>query len=265
MIAYIRAQESLRPDALFHDPLAALLHGAEGAAIARRMGRAPVLPLIVRTWLFDRMIEDAVAAGADTVLNLAAGLDTRPYRMALPAGLRWIEIDLPDLMAEKSAALADATPSCRLERIPLDLGDTAARQTAFTRIGASANRVLVVSEGFLSYLPADEVAALARDLAAPPAFQTWLLELNSPGVLRAMQKRYATELKAAPMHFAPAEGPGFFIPHGWAPVEVRSFLRTAVQLGRAGMLMRLLARRPESSGAQGARFWTGACRFMRKE
>jgi hypothetical protein len=43
--------------------------------------------------LFDRFISDAVAQGADMVVNLAAGLDARPYRMALPSHLQWIEVE----------------------------------------------------------------------------------------------------------------------------------------------------------------------------
>jgi len=56
------------------------------------------------------------------VVNLAAGLDTRPYRMALPSGLQWIEIDLPELLAYKAETLAGETLACRLERVALDGG-----------------------------------------------------------------------------------------------------------------------------------------------
>jgi O-methyltransferase involved in polyketide biosynthesis len=53
------------------------------------------------------------------VVNLAAGLDTRPYRMALPSGLQWIEVDLPDLLVYKAEALAAETPVCTLQRVAL--------------------------------------------------------------------------------------------------------------------------------------------------
>jgi O-methyltransferase involved in polyketide biosynthesis len=56
--------------------------------------------------LIDRIIGDAVANGADMVVNLAAGLDARPYRLTLPSQLQWIEVDLPDLLAYKTEQLA---------------------------------------------------------------------------------------------------------------------------------------------------------------
>jgi O-methyltransferase involved in polyketide biosynthesis len=34
----------------------------------------------MRTYLFDSIIREQVAQGADMVVNFAAGLDTRPYR-----------------------------------------------------------------------------------------------------------------------------------------------------------------------------------------
>src|SRR5438046_7427925 len=94
-VAAYRAEESARPDALFRDHLAARLAGEKGAAIAKRA--APRLhsgwPLVVRTKVIDDLVLDAVADGADLVVNLAAGLDTRPYRLKLPPTLRWVEAD----------------------------------------------------------------------------------------------------------------------------------------------------------------------------
>src|SRR5262245_39319823 len=94
-VAYYRAEESDRPDALFHDPLARRLVGERGQAIAKSMesvGRFTRWTVVIRTLLIDRFIDDLVhREGVDTVINLGAGLDTRPYRMKLPSELRWIE------------------------------------------------------------------------------------------------------------------------------------------------------------------------------
>ena len=46
---------------------------------------------VVRTVVIDRYLQEAIARGVDTVVNLGAGLDTRPYRMTLPASLSWVE------------------------------------------------------------------------------------------------------------------------------------------------------------------------------
>ena len=91
-VAVYRARESERPDAVFNDPFARELAGERGEEIARAIpfGDQNAWAFIARTYAFDRFVEQAVAGGADLVINLAAGLDARPYRMALPASLRWI-------------------------------------------------------------------------------------------------------------------------------------------------------------------------------
>jgi O-methyltransferase involved in polyketide biosynthesis len=71
--------------------------------------------LVARTKLIDDAIAEAITNGCDRVLNLAAGLDTRPHRLELPADFTWVEADLPNL-------LADQVPRGRLTRTAVDLG-----------------------------------------------------------------------------------------------------------------------------------------------
>ena len=90
-VAFYRAMESERPDAIFRDPFARRLAGEEGEAIVEAMpkGRQFAWPMIVRTAVLDELILRAIERdGVDTVLNLAAGLDTRPYRLPLPGSRR---------------------------------------------------------------------------------------------------------------------------------------------------------------------------------
>jgi methyltransferase (TIGR00027 family) len=87
-VATYRAVESARPDALFHDPLADRLAGGRGRAIvaaAPRMIRNGWW-LVARTKVIDDVIVEAIGDGCDRVLNLAAGLDTRPYRLGPATG-----------------------------------------------------------------------------------------------------------------------------------------------------------------------------------
>lgn len=86
-VAVYRAMESARPEALFHDPFASGLAGDRGTEIVDglKRGRSLATPMIVRTVVFDEIILDRVAKGADLVVNLAAGLDVRPWRMRLPS------------------------------------------------------------------------------------------------------------------------------------------------------------------------------------
>src|SRR5690349_10113943 len=80
-IAHHRATESQRPDALFRDPLALRLAGQRGRDIASSMPAAAVTGwmVVLRTVVIDAFIQQAIAGGADAILNLGAGLDTRPY------------------------------------------------------------------------------------------------------------------------------------------------------------------------------------------
>src|SRR4051812_15268258 len=92
-MAVYRARETERADAIFRDPFARALAGERGEAIARAIGfgEENAWAFLARTHLFDRVALQQVSAGVDLVVNLAAGLDTRPYRMDLPPSLRWVE------------------------------------------------------------------------------------------------------------------------------------------------------------------------------
>lgn len=108
----------------FKTPRASRLAGERGQQIAERMPgsvRHNSWPLVVRTLLIDELILKSVAEGADHVLNLAAGLDARPYRLRLPASLVWVEADLPAILEEKEKALASEKPVCTLRREAVDL------------------------------------------------------------------------------------------------------------------------------------------------
>src|SRR5438552_8099681 len=188
--AVYRAHETDRPDALFRDPFAKRLAGPRGDEIYAKMpdsGRH-AWAWVMRTVLFDQLITQQIAQGVDLVLNLAAGLDARPYRMPVPPSLRWVEVDLPELLAYKQEILAGEKPKCNLERIPLDLSNASARREVFDRLGRDAKKAMIITEGLLIYLSAEEVALLAEDLAKPSSFQRWVLELGSPGLLRMLQK-----------------------------------------------------------------------------
>ena len=111
--AYFRAEETKRPDAIFRDPFAERLCGQHGVDIANTLpdGNKHAWAWVTRTYLFDHFITQELQQGVDLVLNLAAGLDARPYRMKLPASLQWIEVDLPGILAYKEVILAGETPT----------------------------------------------------------------------------------------------------------------------------------------------------------
>lgn len=234
-VALYRALESERADALFRDPYARELAGARGAEIEKQVGM-PSWPMVVRTQVLDELIQDAVEQdGFDTVLNLACGLDTRPYRLALPARLRWVEVDLPGIIEYKSSRLKNAHAFCRLERHAVNLDDAEARRALFAKVGAAANRVLVITEGLLIYLDAEKVSALAADLHQPVAFQRWLTDIVSPRLLKMLARRYGHNLlknEDLQFKFSPAESLDFFHTFGWTASSFRSIVDDARRLKR---------------------------------
>jgi methyltransferase (TIGR00027 family) len=262
LTAVYRARENERSQALFRDPYARRLAGERGEQIAASLpfSNKHTWSWVTRTYLFDQFITSQVEQDVDMVVNLAAGLDARPYRLSLPVHVKWVEIDLPELLAYKERTLAQEKPRCTVRRIPLDLADERARNAVFKELGEQSRNALVVTEGLLIYLEPDQARELARNLAKASGFQLWLFDIASPGLLKLLQKNMGSPLSAAgaPLKFAPEEGPDFFIPFGWKPVDVRSLLKNAAQLKRLTPWMRLLAKLPEAK-RPGNRPWSGVC------
>src|SRR4029079_3226177 len=135
-VAVYRAMETERPDAIFSDPFARRLAGARGDALVQGMpkGRQMSWPMVVRTAVMDEIIMRCITKqGVDCVLNLAAGLDARPWRLPLAPTLRWIDVDHPFMIDLKLGEMAKETPKCQYEGVRLDLADGPARKALFDR------------------------------------------------------------------------------------------------------------------------------------
>jgi methyltransferase (TIGR00027 family) len=234
-VAMYRALETERLDAIFRDPFARRLAGPRGEAILDAMpgGRETAWPIVVRTKALDEMLLSAVKErGVKTVLNLAAGLDSRPYRLDLPADMEWIEVDKPEIVDLKEPALAAETPRCRLTRVRMDLADLNARRALLDRLDAAGRPTLVLTEGLLVYLTAEAVTSLAYDLHERPNLRWWLADYASPDLLKLIEERWPRRTPAAPMRFGPADGGAFFTKRGWEPVEERFAADEARRLNR---------------------------------
>ncbi len=235
-VAIYRAMESERPDALFRDPYAARLGGAKGEAIVDELprGRSLAWPMIVRTAVFDEMILDRIAHGVDLVIDLAAGLDTRAWRLPLPSTLRWVDVDLPAMTEYKASMMADEKPVCDYEAIATDLTDADARRALLAELGARGSTALVLTEGLLIYLTAEQVTGLARDLHATPTVKWWITDIATPMLLQIMNKHWGRSALAgnAPFIFAPEDSAAFFRPLGWREEQFRSGMDEARRLKR---------------------------------
>jgi methyltransferase (TIGR00027 family) len=241
-VAFYRAMETERPDALFNDPFARGLAGLRGEEIVNTMkrGRSMAWAMIVRTAVFDEIILSVISGkGVDTVVNLAAGLDARPWRLELPPELHWLDVDLPDILRYKTDFLKGERPHCRYEAVAANMTDADARRLLFARIGSECRNALIVTEGLLVYLTPQQVGDLARDLAVQPSFRPWLIDLASPRLLKIMQRSWgkAVEKGNAPFKFAPAEGTEFFRKFGWREVEFRAAMVEAQRLKREMTMM----------------------------
>lgn len=264
-VAVYRAMESERPDAHFRDLFARRLAGAEGEEIVRKMprGRAMAWAMIIRTVAFDELLLGAIAHGGVTqVVNLAAGLDARPWRLALPPDLRWVDVDFADVLAYKASTIGDAPPHCVYETAAADLADAAARTALFTRLGAEGRLTLVITEGLLIYLAAADVRALGTALAAVRGFAYWLSDLASPLLLRWMAKSWGRAVAQgnAPFKFAPEESTEFFRPLGWTLKEVRwgqDESRRLKREMRGSWLWRILGRLYSAERREGFRRMSG--------
>jgi len=264
-VAVYRAMESARPDAIFRDPFAERLAGERGHQILDAMpkGRAFAWPMIVRTAVFDEIILDAVQRRqTDLVVNLAAGLDARLWRLPLPPSLHWVDVDLPGILNHKTEMLRGETPKCIYEAVTLDLREAPERQALFARLGAGSQRALVISEGLLVYLAPEEVGALATDLHAQPSFQEWLIDLASPQLIKRMSRTWGKNVAAggAPFRFAPEEGTEFFGPYGWREAVFRSTWEEAQRLKRTmkgAWIWNLLSKLSTKKGKERLRRFSG--------
>ena len=255
-----RATESARPDALFNDFLAEGLAGEHGRAIIAGVPRSTRNGwwLVARTKIIDDAIIEAISNGCDRVLNLAAGLDTRPYRLDLPSNFTWVEADLPKLLAEKTQLLADQSPRCRLTRNAVDLADPPSRDAFLVEALRGATNAFVLTEGLLMYLEEPDVAALSASIKRPEV-AWWMLDFAGPGLKRMMNKKMAGMLQNAPFKFAPNNGLAYFEDLGWRTVEVQSLLEGAYQLNRLPNFMRPLAWLPQPDPRHpGRRAWSAA-------
>jgi O-methyltransferase involved in polyketide biosynthesis len=106
------------------------------------------------------------------------------------------------------------------------------RAELLSRIGASAKRAFIISEGLLVYLQPEQVAKLATDLGRQASFHWWLIDLASPDLLKRLKKQWGKAMEKSPMIFGPEESTKFFEPYGWIEKEYRNTFDESFRLKR---------------------------------
>jgi methyltransferase (TIGR00027 family) len=236
MVAMWRAAENAHPSPLYRDPLALKLAGDRGREIVKALpkGRTSISRwmMAIRTRLIDDLICEVVADGVDLVLNLGAGLDTRPYRLRLPSNLCWVEVDCTKIIESKDSCLSGEKPACKLKRVSCDLADVSSRRALLASASEKGRNALVLTEGVIPYLSEEEVGAVACDLNKYPCFRYWVADYFSPVIRKYLQGQSKKMLENAPFKFDPEDYFGFFLSHGWQAKDVRYIVDAAQKLGR---------------------------------
>jgi methyltransferase (TIGR00027 family) len=216
-IAGFRARETERSDAVFKDLLAKKLAGEKGLEMVAETPHSPVMAfaMVVRTSAIDRLVLSAVSQGIDAVINLGAGLDTRPYRLKLLPDLKWIEIDFESVVNYKNKLLAAEKPACNLERIAIDLSTDTARKELFARLGAGVQKALIITEGVIGYLTNEQAAQLSADIFSVPSFALWIQDYSRGGMRKHRRSKDLDKMvKHTPLRFDVKEPVSFFGKNG---------------------------------------------------
>jgi methyltransferase (TIGR00027 family) len=226
MVAAARAREHERPDRLFSDPYAAALVGEQGAGLLAEVERAsgdthgnPYLSIRVR--FFDDLLLEAVSStGVGQVVLLAAGMDTRAFRLPWPAGTEVYELDRPEVLASKDAILQGMGAVARCTRHRLDVDLTRPWTQALAAAGFDRHTPSVwLAEGLLQYLDdaaVRHVLSQATQLAAPGS--VWGASLVSAAFLTHPATRSFREVFArlgAPLRWGTDEPEALLAQYGW--------------------------------------------------
>ena len=126
LTAAMRAVETRRSESegrLFSDPYAEVLAGAEGFTILENAiaasGDQPAIA--IRTAFMDSKIESALKEGVRQFVFLAAGMDSRAYRMTFPHGTKIFELDRKEVFNYKQEKLKNIKPKCERITLAVDL------------------------------------------------------------------------------------------------------------------------------------------------
>ncbi|MFI9201365.1 class I SAM-dependent methyltransferase [Streptomyces sp. NPDC053048] len=227
--AAARAVESERTtDALFTDPFARELAAPRGFELLGKYGGGGLLEFIaIRTRFYDDAVTTVLRGGGiDQVVLVAAGMDTRAFRLTWPDGTVVYEVDHSGLIEEKRARLArlSARPAVERREVGADLAQD--WLPALAAAGHDPRRpTLWVAEGLFFFLTQDQAATLLRTLRGVSAPGSHLVtDMASKALLRSpFNQTFLTALKddGTPWLFGTDEPEPFLDANGWKTRELK--------------------------------------------
>jgi methyltransferase (TIGR00027 family) len=252
LVAGWRALHALSPQPLVRDEYAKLFIAASQdpylAGVLANPGTTEdetAFPRLygVQTRFFDDFFTSAGAAGIRQAVIVAAGLDSRSYRLEWPDGTTVFEVDLPKVLEFKGRVLGEqgAAPKARRSEVAADLRTdwpTPLQAAGFDPQSPSAWSV----EGILPYLTDEAQSALfakITELSAPGSRlaigalgsrldrdQLAALETNHPGV------NMSGDVDFSALTYEPKSDPAEWLAaHGWAVEPVRNTLELQAGYG----------------------------------
>ena len=91
---------------------------------------------------------------------------------------------------------------------------------------------LIITEGVIAYISANDAEALSRDLFAVPSFQYWIQDYRQDGVRQMSSPKMRRLLKDSPFKFDVVDSFSFFRQQGWTILENRIAANEAKRIGR---------------------------------
>jgi methyltransferase (TIGR00027 family) len=243
-VAYLRALESRRVDPWFEDPLAAAACEAAGwplpedGADLELPGAWGPMPrwISLRTRFLDEVVLDAVGGGVDQVVVLAAGLDARAFRLDLPAGTGWWELDLPEMVSFKESAARAAGLEPRCERRTLVADVLGGWPVALEGAGWSPERPTCwLVEGLLVYLERDDAELLVGRVGelSPPGSRLAIVSSSESRVRDRSGEAATDAIVGLWRSGVPDDVTTWLGGHGWTAHDVDPVELTA-RYGRPG-------------------------------
>ncbi|AYN38649.1 SAM-dependent methyltransferase [Streptomyces dangxiongensis] len=227
--AAARALETERGDrAIFEDPFARELAAPRGFdLLEKNRGSGLTTFIAIRTRYLDESVEQILADNdIRQIVFVAAGMDTRSFRLHWPDDATVYEVDFPALLAEKRRRLTalDAQPRVTRREVAVDLRRDwlpDLEQAGFDR----GLPTLWVVEGLLFFLTEEQATNLLRSLGSASAPGSWLgVDFVSQALLRSpfsRDFRRKLEEDGTPWLFGTDEPEEYLASLGWKARDVK--------------------------------------------